>query len=39
MNSPSLETLSLLEQRLPFLRTPTITDRKPLLKATYKEDE
>ena len=33
MNSPSLETLSLLERRLPFLRTPTITDRKPLLEA------
>ena len=33
MNSPSLETLSMLERRLPFLRTPTITDRKPLLNA------
>lgn len=31
MNSPSLETLSLLERRLPVLRTPTITDRKPLM--------
>ena len=30
MNSPSLETLTLLERRLPFLRTPTITDRNPL---------
>ncbi|MBT8037204.1 MAG: nitrous oxide reductase family maturation protein NosD [Verrucomicrobiae bacterium] len=39
MNSPSLETLSLLERRLPFLRTPTITDRKPLLNATYQENE
>jgi nitrous oxidase accessory protein len=38
MNSPSLETLSLLERRLPFLRTPTITDRKPLINAPYKED-
>jgi nitrous oxidase accessory protein len=32
MSSPSLETLSLLEQRLPALRTPTITDRHPLLR-------
>jgi len=39
MNSPSLETLSLLERRLPFLRTPTITDRKPLLNAPNNDDE
>ena len=31
MSSPSLEMLSLLEQRLPLLRTPTITDRYPLM--------
>jgi len=37
MNSPSLETLSLLERRLPFLRTPTITDRHPLLESVPDE--
>ncbi|MCF6311205.1 MAG: nitrous oxide reductase family maturation protein NosD [Verrucomicrobiales bacterium] len=37
MNSPSLETLSLLERRLPVLRTPTITDRKPLMNNTASD--
>ena len=37
MNSPSLETLSLLERRLPILRTPTITDRHPLLETAPDE--
>lgn len=37
MNSPSLETLSRLEHRLPILRTPTITDRNPLLEAAPDE--
>jgi len=37
MNSPSLETLSRLERRLPFLRTPTITDRNPLIESSTDE--
>lgn len=37
MNSPSLETLSLLERRLPILRTPTITDRHPILESEPDE--
>lgn len=38
MNSPSLETLSLLERRLPVLRTPTITDRNPLMDAPSTDE-
>ncbi len=38
MNSPSLETLSLLERRLPVLRTPTITDRNPLMQSPSADE-